>query len=101
MTHDDDRPNPTAGPSAGEETTMTGSDQPRGRDIAPGARLKMLRCRRTNKDYSFEDHLRCPYCFGNEKDLETRDHGEFCDYDPSRDPVHFGFPEDSDRHTRG
>ena len=29
------------------------------------------------------------------------DHGTFCDYDPEKDPISFGFPPDGTRHQTG
>jgi len=67
----------------------------------PKVRLKVLQCRRTGLDYSVEQHLQCPYCFGEEKDFEKRDYSEFCDFRRGEDPVHFGFPEESTRNMNG
>jgi len=66
-----------------------------------GAEEKRIRCRRTGQDYSTGEHGRCPYCWGEKKDVEAGDHQEFCDYDPKKDPISFGFPPDSSRQQNG
>ena len=45
--------------------------------------------------------VQCPYCFGGDKEVATGDHEKFCDFEPGKDPVSFGFPKDSERLTRG
>ncbi len=62
---------------------------------------RTLHCRRTKQDYDVETHTQCPYCFGEAKDVATGDYEVFCDFRPGKDPVSFGFPEDSSRHQRG
>jgi hypothetical protein len=63
--------------------------------------LKMVPCRRTGQEYDCNEHVRCPYCFGEEKDVETGDHEQFCDFEPGKDPVSFGFPDDIGHFNRG
>ncbi len=63
--------------------------------------LKVVQCRRTGQDYDCDTHVRCPYCFGVEKDVATGEHEQFCDFDPEQDPVSFGFPMESERVQRG
>ena len=48
------------------------------------------------------EHIGCPYCFGKKREvIEDGKHLEFCDYDPDKDPISFGFPEDTTRNLRG
>lgn len=56
-------------------------------------RLPRVACRRQSVERSVREHLACPYCFGSAADVRTRDHARFCDFDPERDPIAFGFPE--------
>jgi hypothetical protein len=50
-------------------------------------------CRRQAVERSLREHLACPYCFGTAADVRTHDHARFCDFDPKRDPIAFGFPD--------
>ena len=50
-------------------------------------------CRRLERPLPFREHLDCPYCFGNKADISTAEHACFCDFEPGKDPIHFGFPE--------
>ena len=61
---------------------------------------KLVRCRRTGRDFDLGQHQKCPYCFGKKKDVATGDYAEFCDFRRG-DPVHFGFPEGTSRHEHG
>lgn len=61
----------------------------------------LTRCRRTGQDFSSEEHQRCPYCFGSEAKIETGNHDDFCDYDPNKDPISFGFPDNGSHYRRG
>jgi hypothetical protein len=61
----------------------------------------LIRCRRTDQDYNCTEHKRCPYCYGSEAEVRSGDHQTFCDYDPERDPINFGFPTNSSRDIRG
>ena len=60
-----------------------------------------VRCRRTGEKYSPDEHHRCPYCYGAIADVAEGDHETFCDFDPEKDPVQFGFPENGTRHQTG
>jgi hypothetical protein len=51
-----------------------------------------VRCRRLQVAISVAAHTRCPYCFGSDADVRTRDHAQFCDFEEGRDPVCFGYP---------
>ncbi len=64
-------------------------------------RLTRLLCKRTGEQYDLQEHQRCPYCWGGRERLERGRHADFCDYDPERDPVHFGFPAETARHRSG
>jgi len=78
---------------------MTDQEQAIGSEAAPDK--KLISCRRTGQRYNLEVCPRCPYCFGDEKDISHTDPTEFCDFHPGRDPVHFGFPGDDARTRRG
>jgi hypothetical protein len=60
-----------------------------------------VRCRRTGETYSAAEHERCPYCFGKKAGVVAGEYEQFCDYDETKDPIHFGFPPDSQRHRDG
>ena len=60
-----------------------------------------VRCQRTEQDLRVEEHLLCPYCFGQTANIETGEHTRFCGFEPERDPVSFGFPEHGSRYQRG
>ncbi len=63
---------------------------------------KQVFCRRNQVLKDASEHLSCPYCFGKKREaVEGRPHEEFCDYDPAKDPVSFGFPEGTTRSERG
>ncbi|MBI4611998.1 MAG: hypothetical protein HY720_00145 [Planctomycetes bacterium] len=51
-----------------------------------------LQCRRVERSYKIEEHLRCPYCFGKCDDIRSGDYERFCDFVPGVDPIAFGFP---------
>lgn len=54
-------------------------------------------CARVRDMRSVDEHLHCPYCFAPPTLIETADHTKFCDFEPGKDPVNFGFPEWSHR----
>lgn len=58
-------------------------------------------CRRLQHELSVSEHARCPYCFGREQEIAEGEHRAFCDFDPKKDPINFGFPDDSSRHLQG
>ena len=58
-------------------------------------------CRRLDVERSPEEHLSCAYCFGKVADVAGGEHARFCDYEPGVDPISFGFPDGSERLTRG
>ncbi len=48
------------------------------------------------------EHMGCPYCFGRKREVvEEGEHKDFCDFDPDKDPISFGFPQDCSRSSRG
>ena len=60
-----------------------------------------IRCRRTGQLYSLAECPRCPYCYGDDDAVASARREEYCDFDPKRDPVHFGFPPGAARDLRG
>jgi len=76
---------------------MTEPNERKGDAPSKGA----IRCQRTDQEYDCSEHERCPYCFGNTADVRAGDHTKFCDYDPEKDPVSFGFRANSDRWEHG
>jgi len=50
-------------------------------------------CRRLERPLTISEHLDCLYCFGNKTEVRTADHDCFCDFEPGKDPINFGFPE--------
>jgi hypothetical protein len=58
-------------------------------------------CMRTGRSLPVSNHLECPYCRGNKRQVLTEIHQTFCDFKPGRDPVSFGFPDDYGRHLEG
>jgi hypothetical protein len=67
----------------------------------PILRLKQLRCRRLARLVDLEEHESCPYCFGHRKELLTGRYETFCDWQPGRDPIQFGFPPGTRRELYG
>lgn len=53
---------------------------------------KAPHCPRLGAPRTVAEHLDCPYCHGRAADVEGGDRACFCDYDPKRDPVVYGFP---------
>lgn len=58
-------------------------------------------CRRLGQPLSVTEHKSCSYCHGRESDIRSHDHARFCDYDPDKDPLIFGFPDSHGRHQDG
>ncbi len=68
----------------------------------PSMRVKVLRCRRTGQMVDVSEHARCPYCFADEETIaKGGDYKDFCDFDPEKDPINFGFRLDSSRNENG
>ena len=67
----------------------------------PAPKQKLVRFRRTEQSFSVEEHTKCPYCFGRLEKIESGEHSGFCDFEPGKDPINFGFPEDGSHYTRG
>lgn len=57
-----------------------------------------IHCPRIDRPLSVEEHLDCPYCYGNEKQVTGGNRECFCDFDTKKDPVNFGFPGDTGRY---
>jgi len=60
----------------------------------PGIRVH---CPRIERLRVLDEHLSCPYCFGHREDVASGERSRFCDFDRARDPVVFGFPENTSR----
>lgn len=60
-----------------------------------------VRCHRLERDLPVDEHYECAYCLGSKEQIETGEHKKFCDFQKGKDPIHFGFPEDTSRHERG
>ena len=75
------------------------TDNPDKKDVVPMD--KLVRCRRTGRDFDLGEHQKCPYCFGHAEEIETGEHEKFCDFEPGRDPVCYGFPGTTSREQRG
>ncbi len=58
-------------------------------------------CPRLGRKRTTSEHADCPYCFGTQADVATGQRAKFCDFDPARDPVTFGFPDGLSRHRAG
>ena len=78
---------------------MTDAQAPRPESLP--YRIRTLLCRRTQQFVAPEEHLNCPYCFGRESDVQRGLHERFCGYQPERDPIHFGFPTETERERDG
>jgi hypothetical protein len=58
-------------------------------------------CPRLDRARAVEEHVDCPYCFGSPEDVASGRRERFCDFEPGRDPVVFGFPEGSGHISKG
>lgn len=58
-------------------------------------------CMRVEGPVSLAQHLKCPYCYGEARDVRTGDRAAFCDFHPGEDPINFGFPGDGSRFAHG
>ena len=58
-------------------------------------------CRRLKRPLPLAEHEKCCYCFGEAGEIGTGEHGKFCDFDPSKDPINFGFPDGGGWTERG
>ena len=52
-----------------------------------------VHCRRLDRVLPVGEHENCPYCYGKTDEIQSGEHGQFCDFKPGEDPVSFGFPE--------
>lgn len=50
-------------------------------------------CRRLQRPLPVAEHEKCLYCFGGAAEIRTGDTARFCDFDPEKDPIQFGFPD--------
>ncbi len=66
-----------------------------------GFEEKGVHCRRVGKLLVPGEHEECLYCHGSKDQIQTGEHGCFCNYDPEKDPVHFGFPTENVRDQKG
>lgn len=66
-----------------------------------GFEEKGVYCRRVGEKFAPDEHERCAYCHGSKAEVQTGEHANFCNYDPNKDPVHFGFPEGGGRDQNG
>lgn len=62
---------------------------------------KLIRCRRTGREYDLDEHERCPWCWGSRERIASGDHALFCDWKAGEDPQLFGFPEGLSRGEKG
>ncbi len=51
-------------------------------------------CRRLDAKRTMKQHVECPYCFGSEQEIASRDWQRYCSFEPGVDPIVFGFPSD-------
>lgn len=58
---------------------------------------KKVHCVRLNQARTASEHRDCPYCYGKQAAVAEGDRAHFCDYQPGKDPVNFGFPEGTSR----
>lgn len=64
-------------------------------------RVKELFCERLQHKRTPEEHRACPYCSGDAAAIGTGRRELFCEFLRGRDPTHFGFPDEGERHLRG
>lgn len=64
-------------------------------------RVTELFCERLQHKRTRAEHLACPYCSGDEVAVESGRRERFCEFVRGRDPTHFGFPEEVERHLHG
>jgi len=64
--------------------------------FATGISVKAVFCKRLGKQLAVAEHVNCPYCLSG-----TAEHERSCEYDPAKDPVHFGFPGNTLRDRQG
>ncbi len=79
---------------------MTADDPIPGPDD-PGFSVKAVFCKRLGKQLAIDQHVDCPYCCGAIDEVASAEHERFCEFDPAKDPIHFGFPGDTLRDREG
>lgn len=62
----------------------------------PTTTAKPQHCPRLGREVPEAEHRDCPYCFGDDAGIAKGDRKEYCDFEPGKDPVHFGFPDNED-----
>jgi hypothetical protein len=77
------------------------SDEKHEFDRGAKQKEKVIACRRTGQLFDLAECPRCPYCFGDDADVASRDTLSFCDFHPGVDAVSFGFPGNDDRTRHG
>ena len=60
---------------------------------AETAEIGTVYCKRLRIPLPIAEHAKCLYCFGGRDGIRTGDHSKFCDFDPAKDPIQFGFPD--------
>ena len=76
---------------------MTGKSE----ETNPGSeRQRRVHCRRLDRPLTVEEHKTCLYCHGTRNDITCSEYAVFCDYEPGKDPVDFGFPEGFGRYAK-
>ena len=60
-----------------------------------------VNCPRLDKLRPIEEHEDCPYCFGSAEEIAEGPRAKFCDFDPEKDPLNFGFPSDASHVSKG
>jgi hypothetical protein len=75
--------------------------KPRGKRTAKAPAEQTVYCRRLLRPLPLSEHKQCSYCFGEEGEIAEGDHEKFCDFDPAKDPINFGFPEGGGSFGRG
>jgi hypothetical protein len=81
-----------------DENPTPGSHDP---GFTEGFAVKAVYCKRLDKQLPVAEHADCVYCHGDEEEIKTAEHERFCEFDPDKDPVHFGFPEGTSRDLEG
>jgi hypothetical protein len=64
-------------------------------------RVTELFCERLQHKRTREEHLACRYCSGDDAAVGSGRRELFCEFVRGRDPTHFGFPEEGERHLHG
>jgi hypothetical protein len=65
------------------------------------AAVPKVRCARLDRELPAEEHVVCPFCFGERAKIARGDRRDFCDWKQGVDPINFGFPPDLTRFRSG